>query len=128
MDHTKTVKATRWPIIALYSVTTVIIGAGYNATFVEMGQKMPAYPMFLLYTATIIQVVFFGCGGLWGAFKAARGGQNGGSLGLSFLLPRLQGRLFCLGLLAIVNGLFTQFADPHVDGDLQNVLNQVGCS
>jgi len=133
----------QWAIISFCSVLTVLSGAGYNATFFEMGQKMPAYPMFLLYSATIVQTVAFAFAACWGVWTHRRQPSSGGKRRQSsaehhvpgsggrrsfcgdFFLWEQQGRMLSLGVCIIVNGLFSQFSDPYVNGDLQNVLNQM---
>eukprot|EP00911_Craspedida_sp_UC1_P000873 UC1_evm2s664 len=43
----------------------------------------------------------------------------------TFLQRKNQGYFVGIGLLLIINGLFSQFANPFVDGNLQNVLYQL---
>jgi len=115
----------RWLLIAFYGAMTVLAGIANTVTFFEMGQKMGPYPMFLLYFTTMIYVTLYGLTGALTVRARMWKGEVSGSFYSNFVLPEQQRRLVTLGFWLIVNGLFSQFANPYVDGNLQSVLYQV---
>lgn len=115
----------RWLLIAFYGAMTVLAGIANTVTFFEMGQKMGPYPMFLLYFTTMIYVTLYGLTGALTVRARMWKGEVSGTFYSNFVLPEQQRRLVALGFWLIVNGLFSQFANPYVDGNLQSVLYQV---
>jgi len=116
----------RWVKIGFYGTLTVLAGIANNITFFEMGQKMGPYPMFLLYFSTMLYVTLYGMAALVKVAFARNQPGATASFYRKFVLPQHQKRLVAVGVWLIINGLFSQFANPYVDGNLQGVLYQVG--
>lgn len=118
----------RWLKIGFYGTLTVLAGIANNITFFEMGQKMELYPVFLLYFSTMLYVTLYGLASVVKVATAIRKPYSTGGFVHNFLVPQHQKRLFALGVWLIINGLFSQFSNPYVDGNLQGVLYQVRLS
>jgi len=113
----------RWLLLACYGTLTVLAGIANTVTFFLMGQKMPKYPMFLLYFTTLLYVTMYGVAAAIRVAIHRRRDKRGWYE--AFVEPKHQKQLFLLGLWLIVNGLFSQFSNPYVNGNLQNVLYQL---
>ncbi|EGD75958.1 hypothetical protein PTSG_00666 [Salpingoeca rosetta] len=108
--------------ITALSILCVLFGISNNVTFFEMGQRMKDYPVFLLYFTTMAYTFLYF---VWAVFNAIFLADRTESLP-KYLLGASYQRLFAwLGFWLTVNGLLSQFSDPHVDGNLQSVLYQL---
>lgn len=54
--------------VCIYTLMAVLFGMGDSIGFFEMGQKMPDYPLFLLYFPTILYVTIYL---IWASFNIA---------------------------------------------------------
>ena len=89
----------------------LVSGVANNVGAAMMGVVMPGYPAWLLYGTTIMYTILF--------FTIATiRGEDPLGAGMSKLKFK---QYLWLALWTALNGLFFQFADPWVDGDLQQV-------
>lgn len=101
--------------LLVFVAAYLFFGVLNNVGATLMGDVMPVYPAFLLYGTTIMYTILFLCIALW---------QGESPFGYGCTRQRM-GQYGWLALWTALNGLFFQFSDPWVDGDLQQVLTNM---
>ena len=108
-------------VIRLLILCILCVGSGVanNVTFVLMASAVPS-PSFILYATTIVYTLLYF---IWYLIRLWNGAYAQGAYsGPKSSMLYLYGASVAL---IVVNGVFSQYADPHVDGVIQSVANQL---
>lgn len=112
--------------LMLLCVATVASGVANNVTFVLMGNAMPLYAAFLLYfTSAIYTIIYFIMLGYRYYSKSQLGDADKARMYKPGKGRSVAWYYFLTVVFVTMNGAFSQFADPHVNGALQSLINQM---
>lgn len=112
-------------LLAILCVLCVASSVANDVLFYDIARRMQPYKSFLLYGTCLIYTILFGLWGCYRVMSKRKDGTCADSFIVAFVNRKNQGKFFKLGILNLFLGVFLQYSNNEVDGNLQTAIYQI---